>query len=152
MSLDKLGNPDLLTDFWIGGKAVPTTDGGRFDVLDLSTVAVLTKVADGSVEDALAAVDAADAAAAWWAATSPRPKRKSPQSPSPPAAIPPAPPPSGSAASRNPPRTAAGSTSSTRRPERCSPRWRTAASRTRSPRWTPRTRRPRAGRPPRPAT
>ena len=73
MSLDKLGNAaDLLTDLWIGGKAVPATDGGRFDVLDPSTGEVLTTVADGTPEDALAAVDAADGAAAAWAATSPR--------------------------------------------------------------------------------
>ena len=72
MSLDKLSNPDLLTDLWIGGKAVPASDGGRFDVLDPSTGQILTTVADGSVEDALAAVDAAEGAAAAWAATSPR--------------------------------------------------------------------------------
>src|SRR3978361_597107 len=72
MSLDSLSNPDLLTDLWIGGKAVPASDGGRFDVLDPSSGEVLTTVADGSVEDALAAVDAAEGAAAAWAATSPR--------------------------------------------------------------------------------
>jgi succinate-semialdehyde dehydrogenase/glutarate-semialdehyde dehydrogenase len=71
MSLDALGT-DLLTDLWIGGKAVPAGDGGRFDVLDPSTGAVLTTVADGTVEDALAAVEAAHAAAPDWAATSPR--------------------------------------------------------------------------------
>jgi succinate-semialdehyde dehydrogenase / glutarate-semialdehyde dehydrogenase len=63
---------DLLTDLWIGGKAVPASDGGRFDVLDPATGQVLTSVADGSVDDAIAAVDAAEAAAASWAATSPR--------------------------------------------------------------------------------
>ena len=72
MSLDTLGNADLLTELWIGGKAVPARDGGRFGVLDPSTGEVLTTVADGTPEDALAAVDAADAAAAGWAATSPR--------------------------------------------------------------------------------
>jgi succinate-semialdehyde dehydrogenase/glutarate-semialdehyde dehydrogenase len=72
MSLDRLSSTDLLTDLWIGGKAVPATDGGRFDVIDPSTGQVLTTVADGTPEDALAAVDAADAAAASWAATSPR--------------------------------------------------------------------------------
>jgi succinate-semialdehyde dehydrogenase/glutarate-semialdehyde dehydrogenase len=72
MSLDNLSNPDLLTDLWIGGKAVPASDGGRFDVLDPATGRVLTTVADGSVDDAIAAVDAADGAAAGWAATSPR--------------------------------------------------------------------------------
>ena len=48
------------------------SDGGRFDVLDPATGQVLTSVANGTVEDALAAVDAADAAAAGWAATAPR--------------------------------------------------------------------------------
>src|SRR3954467_15712677 len=72
MSLDNLSNPDLLTDLWIGGKAVPASDGGRFDVLDPATGQVLTSVADGSVDDAIAAVDAAEAAAASWAASSPR--------------------------------------------------------------------------------
>jgi succinate-semialdehyde dehydrogenase / glutarate-semialdehyde dehydrogenase len=72
MSLDTLGNADLLTDLWIGGKAVPAADGGRFDVLDPSNGQVLATVADGTTEDAAAAVDAADAAAAGWAATSPR--------------------------------------------------------------------------------
>jgi succinate-semialdehyde dehydrogenase/glutarate-semialdehyde dehydrogenase len=72
MSLDQLSSTDLLTDLWIGGKAVPATDGGRFDVLDPATGQVLTTVANGTVDDALAAVDAADGAAAAWAATSPR--------------------------------------------------------------------------------
>jgi succinate-semialdehyde dehydrogenase/glutarate-semialdehyde dehydrogenase len=63
---------DLLTDLWIGGKAVPASDGGRFDVTDPATGEVLTSVADGTVDDAIAAVDAADAAAAAWAATAPR--------------------------------------------------------------------------------
>src|SRR3954447_15948962 len=72
MSLDPLSNPDLLTELWIGGKAVPASDGGRFDVLDPATGQVLTSVANGTVDDALAAVDAADVAAAAWAATAPR--------------------------------------------------------------------------------
>ena len=73
MTLDALGDYDhLLTELWIGGKAVPASDGGRFDVLDPATGEVLASVADGTVDDAIAAVDAADAAAAAWAATSPR--------------------------------------------------------------------------------
>ena len=63
---------DLPLDLCIGGKVVPASDGGRFDVLDPATGAVLTSVADGTVEDAIAAVDAAEAAAAGWAATAPR--------------------------------------------------------------------------------
>ena len=69
-SLDQI--TDLPLDLCIGGKAVPASDGGRFDVLDPATGAVLTTVANGTVEDAMAAVDAADAAAASWAATAPR--------------------------------------------------------------------------------
>ena len=63
---------DLLTELYIGGKSVPASDGSRFDVLDPATGRVITSVADGSVEDAAAAVDAAADAAAGWAATSPR--------------------------------------------------------------------------------
>jgi succinate-semialdehyde dehydrogenase/glutarate-semialdehyde dehydrogenase len=63
---------DLRTDLQIGGKAVPASDGRRFDVFDPATGGVLASVADASVDDALAAVDAADAAAASWAATAPR--------------------------------------------------------------------------------
>jgi succinate-semialdehyde dehydrogenase / glutarate-semialdehyde dehydrogenase len=69
-SLDRL--TDLPLGLFIGGKVVPASDGGRFDVLDPATGEVLTSVADGTVDDAIAAVDAADAAAADWAATAPR--------------------------------------------------------------------------------
>jgi len=62
----------LLTDLYIGGKAVPAAAGGRFDVLDPATRDVIASVADAGVEDALAAVDAADEAAASFAATAPR--------------------------------------------------------------------------------
>jgi succinate-semialdehyde dehydrogenase/glutarate-semialdehyde dehydrogenase len=63
---------DLLTDLYIGGKAVSAENQGRFDVIDPATGDVITSVADGSVTDALSAVDAADAAAQSWAATAPR--------------------------------------------------------------------------------
>jgi succinate-semialdehyde dehydrogenase/glutarate-semialdehyde dehydrogenase len=63
---------DLPTDLYRGGQFVPASDGGRFDVLDPASEEVLTSVADGTVEDAIAAVDAAAAAAAAWATTSPR--------------------------------------------------------------------------------
>jgi hypothetical protein len=63
MTLDSLGDYDhLLTDLWIGGKAVPASDGGRFDVLDPATGDVLATVANGTVDDAIAAVDAGDPA------------------------------------------------------------------------------------------
>jgi succinate-semialdehyde dehydrogenase/glutarate-semialdehyde dehydrogenase len=63
---------DFYTDLYIGGKATPASDGGRFDVLNPATGEVLAQVADGTVEDAVACVDAAAEAAADWAATSPR--------------------------------------------------------------------------------
>lgn len=63
---------DLLTDLYVGGKGVPAADGGRFDVVDPATGSVITTVADGTVQDAIAAVDAAEKAAAEWAATAPR--------------------------------------------------------------------------------
>jgi succinate-semialdehyde dehydrogenase/glutarate-semialdehyde dehydrogenase len=69
-SLDRL--TDLPLGLFIGGKVVPASDGGRFEVFDPATGEVLTSVADGTVDDAIAAVDAADAAAADWAATAPR--------------------------------------------------------------------------------
>jgi len=69
-SLDQVA--DLPLDLYVGGKAVPASDGGRFDVRDPATGDVIASVADGTVDDALACVDAADAAAAGWAVTSPR--------------------------------------------------------------------------------
>ncbi len=60
----------MQTDLFIGGKWVPAEN--RFDVLDPATGDVIASVADGSVDDAMAAVDAASAAAAEWAATAPR--------------------------------------------------------------------------------
>jgi succinate-semialdehyde dehydrogenase / glutarate-semialdehyde dehydrogenase len=61
-----------MRDLFIGGRFVPASDGGRFDVIDPATGDVLETVANGTVEDAIAAVDAADAAATAWAATAPR--------------------------------------------------------------------------------
>ncbi|MEX0425995.1 NAD-dependent succinate-semialdehyde dehydrogenase [Nocardioides sp. DS6] len=69
-SLDQI--PDLPLDLWVGGKPVPAADGGRFDVLDPATGGSIAAVANGTVEDAIAAIDAADAAAEAWAATAPR--------------------------------------------------------------------------------
>ena len=63
---------DLPLDLVIGGKQLQASDGSRFDVHDPATGQVIASVADGSVEDALAAVDAAAAAADAWAAVAPR--------------------------------------------------------------------------------
>ena len=56
----------------VGGQWRPASDGGTFDVLDPADGSVLTTVADASVEDAVAALDAAVAAQASWARTAPR--------------------------------------------------------------------------------
>jgi succinate-semialdehyde dehydrogenase / glutarate-semialdehyde dehydrogenase len=63
---------DLLTDLYIAGKWVAASDGGRFEVADPATGRTITSVADGTVEDAIAAVDAAEQAAGQWAGTAPR--------------------------------------------------------------------------------
>ncbi len=63
---------DLATDLYIGGKAVQAAGGRRFDVVDPATGQTITTVADASVDDAIAAIDAADEAASAWAATPPR--------------------------------------------------------------------------------
>ncbi len=62
----------LLTDLWIGGAALPASDGGRFDVSDPATGEVVASVANGTVDDARSAVEAAAAAAGAWAGTAPR--------------------------------------------------------------------------------
>jgi len=56
----------------IGGEWRPGREGDYLPVINPSTGAAFAEVAAGSVEDAMAAVDAAAAAAADWAATSPR--------------------------------------------------------------------------------
>ncbi|MFC6355391.1 NAD-dependent succinate-semialdehyde dehydrogenase [Luethyella okanaganae] len=60
------------TGLMIGGAVRPASDGSEFDVLDPATGRALARIASGTVEDALAAVDAAEAVAASWAATPPR--------------------------------------------------------------------------------
>ena len=57
---------------FVGGEWRPASGGAELDVIDPSTEEVLTTVADGSVEDGRAALDAAVAAQAGWAATAPR--------------------------------------------------------------------------------
>nr|MDT0659455.1 NAD-dependent succinate-semialdehyde dehydrogenase [Micromonospora sp. DSM 115978] len=60
------------TDLFIGGRWVAAAAGGRFDVVDPATEKIIATVADGGIDDALAAVAAAEQAAAGWAATAPR--------------------------------------------------------------------------------
>ena len=60
------------TDLWIGGQWKKPSDGQRFDVIDPATEKVIALVASATVEDAKAAVDAAQAAFPAWAAKKPR--------------------------------------------------------------------------------
>jgi len=60
------------TDLFIGGTWRKASSGKRIDVNDPSTEKVVASVPDATVEDAIAAVDAASAAATAWAATPPR--------------------------------------------------------------------------------
>ncbi|RPJ88046.1 aldehyde dehydrogenase family protein, partial [Achromobacter xylosoxidans] len=59
----------LSTDLYIDGAWRASTSGRRIDVYDPSTEQVIASVADATLEDAAAAVDAAARAAAGWAAT-----------------------------------------------------------------------------------
>ncbi|MCM3659997.1 NAD-dependent succinate-semialdehyde dehydrogenase [Georgenia satyanarayanai] len=63
---------DVPTDLLVAGTWRGGSDGGRIDVRDPASGAVLASVADARIPDAEAAVNAAAAAAAGWAATAPR--------------------------------------------------------------------------------
>ena len=60
------------TELFIGGAWREASGGGRIDVLDPATEQVLTSVADATVEDGTAALDAAVAAQGDWARSAPR--------------------------------------------------------------------------------
>ncbi len=60
------------TDLWIGGKWRKASDNARFDVIDPATENKIASVASASVDDAKAAIDAAEAAFEGWAARKPR--------------------------------------------------------------------------------
>src|SRR5450631_1601743 len=60
------------SQLFVGGRWSDASDGRTFDVTDPATGAVIAVVADGSVEDGLAAVTAAHDALPGWAATPPR--------------------------------------------------------------------------------
>ncbi|WP_266064578.1 NAD-dependent succinate-semialdehyde dehydrogenase [Brucella intermedia] len=63
---------ELHKDLFIGGKWREGAAGARIDVFDPSTEELITTVANATIEDGIAAVDAADKAAKSWAATAPR--------------------------------------------------------------------------------
>ncbi len=60
------------TGLFINGEWRAASTGKTFDVEDPATGKVLLSIADATSEDALAALDAADAAQAGWARTAPR--------------------------------------------------------------------------------
>src|SRR5262249_10261158 len=60
------------TDLWIGGKWRKASDNARFDVIDPATEKTIASVASASVDDAKAALDAAQAAFEGWAGKKPR--------------------------------------------------------------------------------
>src|SRR5918992_4964639 len=60
------------TDLWIGGKWRKSSDNQRFDVIDPATEQKIASVASASIDDAKAAVDAANGAFGPWAAKKPR--------------------------------------------------------------------------------
>src|SRR5665213_1319647 len=60
------------TQLLVGGLWVDSSDGMTFEVEDPATGEVIAVVADGSVEDGLAAVSAAYEALPGWSATPPR--------------------------------------------------------------------------------
>ncbi len=63
---------EFLSDLFIDGAWRPGSSGDRFAVTDPSTNTTITEFAIASVEDCLAAVDAAETAAPGWAAMAPR--------------------------------------------------------------------------------
>src|ERR1700751_6165650 len=62
----------LCGDLYVDGTWRPSSSGKRIDVFDPSNEQRLTTVANATVEDGLAAVEAASKAAASWAAKAPR--------------------------------------------------------------------------------
>jgi succinate-semialdehyde dehydrogenase/glutarate-semialdehyde dehydrogenase len=68
-SADIYKTKDLL---YIGGKWVPSSDGSTIDVSDPATEEVIATIANGTVDDATAAMDAAETAFPAWAAKKPR--------------------------------------------------------------------------------
>src|SRR6202046_4311510 len=71
-NLAELVGMDVPTRLLIGGEWTGGRGGGTIPVIDPATEEVLAEVANGSEEDALDAVSAAQGALAGWAATPPR--------------------------------------------------------------------------------
>lgn len=63
---------NLPTDCYIGGEWRESSDGTRFDVQDPSTGEIMATVASATIDDAMAAVEAASTALETWRDTAPR--------------------------------------------------------------------------------
>lgn len=63
---------DFLNVLYMGGEWRDASDGTTFDVLNPSDESILTSAASGTVDDAMACLDSAEAAFGPWAAKSPR--------------------------------------------------------------------------------
>ena len=72
MSVMRLGSEDIRRDLYVGGQWRTASDGARLSVCDPATEEQIGTVADASVEDGIAAVDAACAASTAWVSTPPR--------------------------------------------------------------------------------
>ncbi|WP_321336221.1 NAD-dependent succinate-semialdehyde dehydrogenase [Breoghania sp.] len=70
--MDEQTTRNLPSDLFIGGRWVEGSAGERFDVLNPADQTQLASVASATVEDAIAAVDAAESAFSDWAERTPR--------------------------------------------------------------------------------
>ena len=62
----------FMNKLYIGGEWREASDGGTFEVLNPADESVITTVSSGTTDDAVACINAADAAFDGWAALSPR--------------------------------------------------------------------------------
>lgn len=70
--MDAKSTLNVPSDLYINGAFVEAEDGARFDVINPATEELLASVASAGESDAMAALDAAQAAFAPWAAKKPR--------------------------------------------------------------------------------
>ncbi|MCB1489765.1 MAG: aldehyde dehydrogenase family protein, partial [Bauldia sp.] len=70
--MNRPAEKELPTKLYIGGEWRDASDGGTFDVTNPATEEVIATVAGATIDDAMAALDAAEAAFAGWAARKPR--------------------------------------------------------------------------------
>ena len=62
----------FMNKLYIGGEWREASDGGTFEVLNPADESVITTVSSGTTDDAVACINAAEAAFDGWAALSPR--------------------------------------------------------------------------------